>query len=469
MTKSATCHSRPAFGRQSYVNLAAVSCLLLGSVSCTPTPSDGQAQSRNGGSSNSGSGGQVLGGNGGATSSGGTGGGGSGSESTGGNGGASTGGSGGRTSGGTGGVSGGGSSGEGSGGGGASSGGSSGNGSGAKDAGGDAAGGASGGLDTGAGAVGPSAYKVFIGQTHAHSDLSHKSHEFPGAEGPDVGFKKAKAAGADWFFISDHVDHGPISPADFDTIQKAAEAATDATFVALPAIEFHLSSNEANSFNIELDSDHISQANKLTALQYAAYLKKKYPGSFMQWTHPNRGPHPLTGRTPELDETVALLEVLNDLSVDIADDDYNKALDNGWHIGPAAGHDTHGEKWFGNDYMMGILATSLTKESVLDALRKSRCFASLDKKIRVWYDVNGAIMGDTTPMAAAYKATVKIEGSTASRVQIISKGAKSVAMAAQANGVWTADLTGVTAGSYYYALITSSGDKRTWTAPVWVE
>jgi hypothetical protein len=323
------------------------------------------------------------------------------------------------------------------------------------------------------GGVGPTVYKVFIGQTHAHSALSHKSHDFPGTDGPDVGFKTAKANGAQFYFITDHVDSGPISPADFDTVQKAAEAATDATFVALAGIEFHLTKNEANSFAMELDADHVSQANKLTALQYAAYLKKKYPGSFMQWTHPNRDPHPLTGRTPELDETIALLEILNDLYGDTADDDYNKALDNGWHIGPSAGHDNHGEIWFDfakmeKPFIMGVLATSLTKDNILDALRQSRCYASFDTKMRVWFDINGGVMGETTPMAATYKATVKIEGTTATKVEIITKGGKALTSGAPTNGVWTADLTGVVAGTYYYALLTSSPGK-TWTAPVWVE
>ena len=39
---------------------------------------------------------------------------------------------------------------------------------------------------------------------------------------------------------------------------------------------------------------------------------------------------------------------------------------------------------------------------------------------------------------------------------------------APVNGLFTADLTGVTAGSFYYARLTSSGGK-TWTAPVWIQ
>jgi hypothetical protein len=323
----------------------------------------------------------------------------------------------------------------------------------------------------GAGGMTPNAYKIYVGQTHAHSQLSTKSHDGIGPDGPAAGFAKAKAAGADFYFITDHVDYGPISPADFATVKAAAEAATTPTFVALAGIEFHLSiHNEMNSFAIELDTEHVGKATKVTGYQYADFLRMKYPGAYAQWTHPLRSGlenHEYKGRTAARDEVIALLEVLN------GDDDpmesaYHQALNEGWHIGPTAGHDNHGEDWFTLPTRTGVLATSLTRDNIHDGIRQSRVFCSQDSKMRVWYDLNGTIMGATTPVAASYKATVRVEGTTATNIELITKGGMVAASGKPTGGVWTANLTGVTAGSFYYARLTSSGGK-TWTAPVWVQ
>jgi hypothetical protein len=467
MRKTTLTLGSPRSGRRHwYIGLAAISCVLLGGA-CQPAPSDGTPI---GGEGGKGSGGAARGGAPGAS-------GGAGS-SSGGSGGAT------RSGGSTGaeGGSGGGSGGAGdpgdSGGGGSARGGSGGGDGSGGDRGADASGsgGASagdGGAATGGAGGGgtPTAYKIYVGQTHAHSSLSKKSHDFVGTDGPAAGFMKAKAAGADFYFITDHVDFSPISPADFAMVKAAAEAATDATFVAAAGIEFHLSiHNEVNSFAIDLDADHVGKATKVTGYQYADYLKMKYPGAFMQWTHPLRSGltnHTYSGRTAERDEVIALLELLNE-DDDPMESAYHQALDQGWHIGPAAGHDNHGEKWFTLGTRTGVLATSLTRENIYDGLRQSRVFCSQDSKIRVWYDINGTVMGGTTPTAGAYTATVKIEGSTATKVEIVTKAGKVVTSGAPANGVWTADLTGVTAGGFYYARLTSGGGK-TWTAPVWVQ
>jgi hypothetical protein len=455
MTKPTACLDSPRSGqRQSHVRLAALSCLLLGGFACAPassTPIDGESGkgggagksrggSGSGGSSNGGSGAGASGSADGGSPGGG--GGGSGS-SVGGSGGAGSGGDAGGAS---------------------------------KDGPADASGSgrasdAGARADTGGAGQPPPAYKIYVGQTHAHSSLSKKSHDFVGTDGPAAGFAKAKAAGADFYFITDHVDFDPISPSDFAMVKAAAEAATDATFVAAAGIEFHLSiNNEVNSYDIDLDADHVGKATKVTGYQYADYLKTKYPGAFMQWTHPLRSGlsnHTYAGRTAERDEVIALLELLNE-DDDPMESAYHQALDQGWHIGPSAGHDNHGEKWFTLGTRTGVLATSLTRQNIYDGLRQSRVFCSQDSKIRVWYDINGSLMGATTPTAATYKATVKIEGSTASKVEIIAKAGKVVTSGVPTNGVWTTTLTGVTAGDFYYARLTSGGGK-TWTAPVWVQ
>lgn len=313
-----------------------------------------------------------------------------------------------------------------------------------------------------------SAYKVYLGQTHAHTSYSFDTG---GSSTPAQAFAAAKAKGADFYFITDHVDamYGTITPAQFQMTKTMAEAATDATFVAAAGIEFHLKINEINSFGFDFTEAHGKLSYKGNSADYLDALKV-IPGAFAQWNHPGRKPDlfdNFAGYTPERDAVISLLELLNGTD-EVYPDEYQKALDAGWHIGPSAGHDNHGSDWFVANTRTGVLATSLTRDKLYEAIRQSRVFCSQDPGLKIVYDLNGSVMGTTIAPASTYKATVRIEGGKGvTKVEIISKGGIVVTSGAPAQGIWSADIAAKTE-NFYYARLTGPGSVKSWTAPVWV-
>jgi hypothetical protein len=315
------------------------------------------------------------------------------------------------------------------------------------------------------------AYKVYLGQTHAHSNLSRKSHDgFDGMEMPPEGFAKAKAKGADFYFITDHVKNsGSITPEDYQSIKAAALAATDATFVASAGIEYRLDVNEVNMYGAEFDAAHGTA--RRTSEAYLDFLMTRPGGGFVQWNHPARksaGEQKFAGYTPARDRLAALVEVLNG-DESPAEASYQQALDLGWHVGPAAGHDNHGDGWFELPTRTGVLATALTLTEIHEAIRQQRVYCSQDPAWKIWYDVNGSIMGTTIAPAASYTATIKIQGgSKVTKVEIVAKGGAVVASGVPTEGVWTGVIPAQVGNFYYVRLTGSSSGVRGWTAPVWV-
>ncbi|WP_052465344.1 CehA/McbA family metallohydrolase [Thermotoga profunda] len=82
---------------------------------------------------------------------------------------------------------------------------------------------------------------------------------------------------------------------------------------------------------------------------------------------------------------------------------YKLALDKGWHVGATANQDNHRPNWgSANDTRTVILADSLTYESIMDALKNRRVYASEDKDAKVIFKCNdqwmGSILKDATQL-----------------------------------------------------------------------
>ncbi len=73
---------------------------------------------------------------------------------------------------------------------------------------------------------------------------------------------------------------------------------------------------------------------------------------------------------------------------------YKLALNKGWHVGATANQDNHRDNWgSANDTRTVIVADSLTYESIMDALKNRRVYASEDKTAKVTFKCNGQWMG----------------------------------------------------------------------------
>ena len=186
--------------------------------------------------------------------------------------------------------------------------------------------------------------------------------------------------------------------------------------------------------------------------------------------------------TPEADSRVYLVEVGNgegpipSAGYFPSYEQYNMALDKGWHVAPTNNQDNHKGKWGNaNEGRDVILAEEFTEEAIYDAIRNYRVYATEDRNLEILYTVNELPMGtiiENVPETLQFSVSLKDPDSTdsISSVELIVNSGKVAYTwsdpAELAAGVLTAELE--PEYSYYYVRVIQADKDIAVTAPVWV-
>jgi len=286
----------------------------------------------------------------------------------------------------------------------------------------------------------PATLQVFFGNLHSHTAYSD------GTGTPAQAYAHAKEAGLDFLLISEH-NHAAAEgtgndPEDLHIATDpelyngaGAQSLTSAAarmnqqnpgaFVALFGQEFSTNSggNHVNVFDLGevIDSDVVP--NKDFEKLYGSWLVEHRDSfskpAIVQLNHPksfnkdygmlNYGSLDdlLAAAAPHV-RTIEIINGPHDAQgtghrVDnIKWGSYLQYLNAGFKLSPTADQDnhfvTHGSV---TDHRTGLLAATLTKQAVLDAIRARRTYASQDKNLQVHFTINGAPMGATLAAAAA--------------------------------------------------------------------
>jgi len=164
-------------------------------------------------------------------------------------------------------------------------------------------------------------------------------------------------------------------------------------------------------------------------------------------------------------------------------DRYQYVLQRGWKVGPEAHGDNHCLN-FGTSTRNRtvLLATSLGKASVMDAMRNRRFYTSSDRNAQMFFGTADLtkVMGQTFTTATA---TLDLlawisdpDGSTVSTVTLYTGNPAagtgspaSAAMTSAGDGSYTATVTVPATGSaYYYVYATLANGGELFSAPIWV-
>ena len=251
-----------------------------------------------------------------------------------------------------------------------------------------------------------------------------------------------------------------------------------------PALDFAV--NQGDPFNyksvVEYDPAFTGLQNYYRYLPTLADPPDRSTWPIGQFNHPGRSDctfNQFDYWTPEIDKTMTLIEVGN--KNDRYDYYYDIALSQGWHLAPTNGHDNHsGYPHSDNGYRTVVLAESLTRENIYDALRCRRVYSTEISDFKLTYTVNGQPMGSIInyemPSALDFEISIdsdKITSGTVSKVTVISGSSRGF------ESVFTENLTGNSGVSftlnnpkrgYYYVRIETGDAKRlTLSAPVWIE
>ena len=198
------------------------------------------------------------------------------------------------------------------------------------------------------------------------------------------------------------------------------------------------------------------------------------PGSDSQFNHPgvSYGYFDNFGHyDAAYDAVIQLLEV-GSADGYTAYDYYTRALDKGWHVAPANNQANHRDNWGDESSVRTVvLAKTLSEESLYDAIRNYRVYATEDSDLEILYSLNGSIMGSTL-RAQAQTASVTLRDPTDARigrVEVIADGGVSVAGVENVSADGTLSIQVPGGYHYYYLRVTQPDGDIAVTAPVWVD
>jgi hypothetical protein len=272
-------------------------------------------------------------------------------------------------------------------------------------------------------------FEVFFGNLHSHTTLSD------GSGSPAAAFAHARStAKLDFLAVTEHNHTEADNPKEppvfgagiavnhalYSELTSAATNANDnGTFVTLFGQEFS-NIKDGNHMNVigasRVIDEHDDAANGDFKALYGTYLPNDAGVKFVQMNHPWLGPHPKETnyglaqygtsykrlkeaslpwlRTIEVISGPALRHETGLPATVQGEPAYIRYLTRGFRLAPTADQDNHYKNWGTlTDARTGVLATSLSRTAILQGIDQRRVYASTDKNLRVWFGVDGAVMG----------------------------------------------------------------------------
>lgn len=353
-------------------------------------------------------------------------------------------------------------------------------------------------------ANGANDYDLYFGDLHSHTNVSDGYGTLE--EAYSAALAAALRGDLDFFGTTDHVHcsygQGWLTADNWAAVLATADMYNqNGVLVTLPGYEMWLPWMTCGEMNIYNASDVFNQSanpagngynnghkrglRNFLPLLYDWLVAEKAVG---QWNHPdyygndnsaNSDWYQFDFYTPKRDEAVTMIEIWNEITYEAA---YSRALDAGWHVLPSANSDRHYDEWItACDVRTVLLAKSLTRKDLLEAMRASRGYATEDKDLEVRYTLDGAVMGSTVATKGSYKAKVQVydpDGAPTdaiTRIEIVADGGEVVASSPKYDKAMVTWETTVpsTDERYFFVRVTTASDfwgdegVTAWTAPVW--
>lgn len=329
-----------------------------------------------------------------------------------------------------------------------------------------------------------SEWNLYFGQLHAHTDIS----DGMGSVAEAFAYA-AKVDGLDFFAVTDHsnsfdnassgaigVDGAALSQ-DWASGKAAAAAVTSDAFVGIFGYEMtwqegrHL--GHINTFGTPGWQSRDQEGFASLESYYQALTT--VPGSVSQFNHPGTAYGDFENFShyrADYDQAISLLE-LGDEGDFRAYGSYIKALDAGWHIAPTSNQNNHQGAWGdANTARTVVLAEALTEESLYDAMRSRRTYATQDSDLAICYRLDGHIMGSVIHRADNPEISVYLRDTSDAAiglVEVIADGGAVIASRMVESACETVTMTVPGGYRYYFLRVTQPDGDIAVTAPVWVD
>lgn len=240
------------------------------------------------------------------------------------------------------------------------------------------------------------AYKIFFGNTHAHCFYSGDASQTPD-NSPANHFNTAAAEGYDFYAVTDHSQYEQYTTEAWDEIAAAAVNTTTSSFVALRGFEYSENNGPGakGHLNTYCSSSYLNAlADGIDMKYYQDWLSSgQNKDVVVSMNHPGLHQYEdFACYNEDARKKITMLEVINGTGDHY--DAFCRALAKGWKVSPVAGCDNHGvnkiRTW---QPRTGIAADNLSADSILDAMRNRRTYATYDKNLEAVYYVDNFVMG----------------------------------------------------------------------------
>ncbi|MEO8217869.1 MAG: CehA/McbA family metallohydrolase [Acidobacteriota bacterium] len=354
-------------------------------------------------------------------------------------------------------------------------------------------------------------YHIYFGDPHSHSVLSDAKTGFP----DQLLYLGRDHLGFDFDVVSDHAEMGRLQATEFAEVQLTARAFTEAgRFVSLSGWEWTagpayghrvilfrgepvrpVSSQTEEGSTIEKLYAHVRGHDGVMSPHHtghATWGRWNPDAAFDEMLEPNfeiaswhgRGEYygnPHEGRRQ------------------VPGHQYQDALRRGRHVGVMAASDTH-HLTPGEGGLTAVLAESLDRASIFDAIRNRRNYATTGARIVLEFTAGGAMMGSRIKHEGPLEMTVRVEGTAAiDHVEIVRnlidsfaairleqnpggadgvyliyvpsdpQGGKRVVSTDTRSLTFTVRDVAVPAGeTSYYVRVTQADGEQAWSSPIWV-
>lgn len=307
----------------------------------------------------------------------------------------------------------------------------------------------------------------YHGEFHSHTLMSD------GVANINQAMEYARdVGGVDFFAITDH-SH-VFAPNDYAWQLPIADSYNDpGKFATLYGWEMTWSSEDGSWGHMNVLNTKWAERDPIGCSVPDLYRKVvQDPDAITMFNHPD-GKYGNAGDfdyiADDIRRQMCLIEIPNPTFIN----EYMHALSLGWKVSPAANGDNHFYNWTtSRPITTYILAPALTRENIIDSMRKRRTYATSDPSLKLTYKVNGKWLGSTlrNPESLSFEIRVLTENPAGiGRVSIVAENG--IVVASMDAGLktqlsWTPSLS--PDFKYYYVKILN-GDTHTVSAPIWIE
>jgi hypothetical protein len=308
-------------------------------------------------------------------------------------------------------------------------------------------------------------YQFYWGDLHAHTSYSD------GARVPKEAYEYARdKANLDFFAVTDHCQLLTFDEYA-DVIAQADATDHPGRFVALYGCEVTEGTGHLNYY--------MGPTPRLPSRLDATLQTIGRMSLLGHFNHPNLNSPPEQGwrddfegfhYVPQADRSMALVELRSPGE----EQAYIAMLNAGWHVGAAGCQDTHDANWGNGSTWTVALARQLSREGILEALWSRRTYSAADRNVRLTFTLDGEDMGaQLVRKAGVLSGVVAVSDPDASdaitAIDLFVDGrVLSSARPNLTSYAWSAQVNLPPGKHYCFVRITQTGNRSTWSSPIWV-